>query len=53
MNNYIPQPMPPKHIQSPRYDAKVDATSGVVTIYRNDKDGKLSLEEVEKLGGKS
>ena len=40
-------PSKPISITSPRYDGVLDVKTGILTITRNDKDGKLLYEQVK------
>ena len=43
------KPSEPFPITSPRYDAVLDVNTGILTITRNDKNGKLSYEQAREM----
>ena len=44
-----PEPSKPRSIQPPRYDGVLDVQKGILSVERNDKDGKLSYEQLAEI----
>ena len=44
-----PEPSKPRTIQPPRYDGVLDVQKGILSVERNDKDGKLSYEQLAEI----
>ena len=43
------EPLKPRSIQPPRYDGVLDVQKGILSVERNDKDGKLSYEQLAEI----